>query len=122
MLEGKGDESLLGKFFKPSASMLGSVAPPGTSVAGERKESLREAILDATFGVGRYISKGVTTDWYGGDQKEPVSFQEAAEGEKDLKDALDDAVDDENRYSSSPGRVKGEQDAPCRVLRRRNRA
>ena len=70
------------------------------------------------------LSQGLKKDWY--DSAEilnpdgSVSVEGARDREMEIKNALDDAVEDENRYSSEPGRVAGDVDAPCRVLKRRN--
>lgn len=70
----------------------------------------------------RELSGGETADWYTSETRKrggSVSIESAAEREQELKDALDDAVEDENRYRSGPGRVSGDVDAPCRLLKRR---
>lgn len=97
MPEEKRDKSLLGKLFKPSASMLESVAPPGTKQAEQRKEGLKEVILDATLGVGRDLARPDTTDrWAGRGTENTISVETERERTLRLQEELDRQIEQEN--------------------------
>jgi len=115
-------ESLAGYLRKTvNTSLRGGVAP-GVYAKKRVGEIARELADRHDLYGSAELSQTVRTDWYSGEVQKGkrVSIEEASDREIDMKNALDDAVDDENRYPSEPGRVSGDVDAPCRVLKRRS--
>ncbi len=98
----------------------------GVATGNRANKRVREIIthiggLGDPYGLGD-LEEGVSQDWYGPSTSKTngrVSIETARDLESSLKNALDDAVEDENRYSSEPGRVSGDTGAPCLVLKRR---
>jgi hypothetical protein len=75
------------------------------------------ATLEEEQSPGAKLEQGISADWYGG--RGSVSVEGARDREQELRDAIDGAVEDENKWGSNPGRVSGDDDAPCRVQKKR---
>lgn len=104
---------LSGIVRRVNPDLLGGVA------SGDFGDQRKQEILDSLLGFGRSLAVSRRDDWYGPQPGDVVSFEEAEAIEEALKAAIDGAVVDENVYPSEPGRVPGDQDAPCRTQRRR---
>ena len=66
---------------------------------------------------GRGLGEGDSTDWYGDDvlnARGDVSLERAALRELRLKDALDDQVEDENKFPEDPDLVTRHGLLPCK--------
>lgn len=121
--KGKGSlVNLLRRMANTDTSLDGGIAP---GVYGKRRvEAVARELADMVYNPygSAELSQTVKTDWYPSSvlQKDRVSLEKASQRELDMKEALDDAVVDENRFPSEPGRVAGDDGAPCRVLKRRS--
>ncbi len=107
--------------FNPATQS--GIAPSGEALRVRMRDVRRTAVEISERNIeahpGAELVHGGTQDWHGEADGDTVSFEAAAETEHGLTEAIDGAVLDENVWQSEPGRVKGEQDAPCRVQKRR---